>query len=34
MEEKGMRFLSNNPLKVWGFLLLLTLLVVRYQGAA
>ena len=32
MEEKGMRFLSNNPLKVWAFLLLLSVLVVRYKG--
>lgn len=32
MEEKGMRFLSNNPFKVWAFLLLLTVLVVRFKA--
>ena len=32
MEEKGMRFLSNNPFKVWTFILFLTFLVVRYKG--
>ena len=32
MEEKGMRFLSNNPLKVWAFLLLVSVLVVRFKA--
>ena len=32
MEEKGMRFLSNNPFKVWAFLLLLSVLVVRFKA--
>jgi hypothetical protein len=32
MEEKWMRFLSNNPFKVWTFLLFLTFLVVRFKA--
>jgi hypothetical protein len=31
LEEKGMRFLSNNPLKIWTFILFLSLLVVRLK---
>jgi hypothetical protein len=31
LEEKGMRFLSNNPLKIWTFILFLSFLVVRFK---
>jgi hypothetical protein len=31
LEEKGMRFLSNHPLKIWTFILFLTFLVVRFR---
>jgi hypothetical protein len=34
MEEKGMRFLSNNPFKVWSFILFLTFLVVHFKVGA
>jgi hypothetical protein len=32
MEEKAINFLGNNPFKVWAFLLLLTVLVVRFKA--
>ena len=32
MEEKAINFLGNNPFKVWAFLFLLTVLVVRFKA--